>query len=133
MAKHRSTVACLVLILGIILAGTCSNSASALAQAYSLVGAWDGVTTLNGIQVPLRYVITAGNAITRKAWFPSGSITYWGNYEMVGNQLHCIWRHWAPRQHLFQTGPLMDDCMVQFESPNVFDCGGIRFRRERVQ
>lgn len=124
-----SPLAGLITAVGITLAAACAPAASASAQPSPLTGTWDGVATVNGEQVPLRYVITPGTAITRQATFSSGLMTFWGNYEIVGNQLHVIWRDWAPRQQQFTTGPLTDHCMVQFDGPNSFDCGGVRFTR----
>ena len=124
MLKQRRWLGVFLAVVSLV-----SPSASAFAQASPLMGVWDGVAVVQGAPVPVRYVITAGTAITRQARFPSGLMTFWGTYETVGSQLHIVWHDWAPRQHLFATGPLMDDCVIQFEGPNVFDCGGIRFRR----
>jgi hypothetical protein len=115
--------------LAFAIAAMAAPLATASAQVSPLMGVWDAVTTVNGARVPLRYVITAGSTVTRAAVFPNGTMRFWGNYEIVGNQLHIIWYDWAPRQRQFPTGPLGDDCLFQFQGPNLFSCGDIQFWR----
>ncbi len=119
MAKaKRFSVVCWAIILGIATAATCTKSISAFAQVSPLMGVWDGIATTAYGQVPVRYVITAGSAITRQALWPNGVMRHTGRYEIVGNQLHIIWNEALP-----------ESCIFHFESRDVFDCGGIRFSR----
>jgi hypothetical protein len=119
-----------LLTVALATAAIAAPVAGASAKVSQLMGIWDGVTTVNGVSVPLRYVITAGSSVTRQALFPTGMMLFVGNYEMVGSQLHITWRDWGPRSTSVPPIPLGDSCIVEFHGPDQFECGGVKFWRE---
>jgi hypothetical protein len=120
-------IAFALLFVTLIAAALAESPERASAEVSPMVGVWDGVGSTAYGPVPFRLALTAGNAATRQARFPSGAvITYWGVYEVVGSQLHIWWRRWEPGHG----GPMGEDCMMNFRGPNQFECGGVVFQRQ---
>src|ERR1700753_3110552 len=86
-----------------------SHSSAAHAQVSPLMGTWDAIAVVNGYQVPVRYVLTAGNAVTRRAAVPNGTAYHNGVYEIVGFQLHIKWFN-----------ALHENCIMHFSDRNTF-------------
>lgn len=108
------------------LSAIAASAGIAAAEVSPLMGVWVGVANTGFGPVQFKQVMTADSAVTRQSVFPSGFIlTTWGFYEVVGAQLHIVWRGWSPRD----ANPLNEDCLMQFEGPDKFDCAGTIFTR----
>jgi hypothetical protein len=110
--------------------GDLAIGSSAMAQ---VVGQWTGTAMANGAPVRFVDVYTADYTATRRAYYSTGMVIHFvGHYEINGAQLHVMWDDWSNRPKFTNgLGPLGDDCMMRFNGPDKFECGGVVYDRVR--